>query len=108
MPLPLSALRARLASMLRTGGSLEQLASSLEIPPGQLQDTLREQQVSFAQLLDQTREAQALLLLGSSELPLEQVAERIGFSSASALVKAFRRWQDTTPLSYRKERLGRD
>ncbi|MCY1264453.1 HTH-type transcriptional regulator VirS [compost metagenome] len=108
MPLPLSALRARLAGMLRTSVSLEQLAASLEIAPGQLQETLRQQQVSFAQLLDQTREAQALLLLGSSELPLERVAERIGFSSASALVKAFRRWQGTTPLNYRKERLGRE
>ncbi|MNO07310.1 transcriptional activator FtrA [compost metagenome] len=59
-------------------------------------------------MLDQAREGQALLLLGSSELPLELVAERIGFSSASALVKAFRRWQGTTPLNYRKERLGRE
>lgn len=108
LPLPLSALRARLAGMLGDGADLARLARSLEISDEQLQDALRQQHTSFAQLLDQTREARALLLLGSSELPLELVAERIGFSSASALAKAFRRWQDTTPLSYRKQRLGRD
>lgn len=108
MPLPLSALRARLAGMFPASAGADQLAASLKISTEQLQHALRQQQVSFAQLLDQTREAQALLLLDNATLSLEQVAERIGFSSASALTKAFRRWRGTTPLSYRKEHLGHD
>ncbi|WP_404936628.1 hypothetical protein [Pseudomonas aeruginosa] len=34
---------------------------------------------------------------------MEQVAERIGFSSASGLICAFRRLQRKTPSSYRKQ-----
>lgn len=107
LPLPLSALRARLAGMLSGAPNLERLASTLALKPSQLRNGLRQQGLSFAQLLDQAREAQALTLLADPNLGLEQVASRIGFSNASGLVRAFRRWQGTTPLSYRRQLLGK-
>ncbi|MCP1623770.1 AraC family transcriptional regulator [Pseudomonas nitroreducens] len=106
MPLPLSALRARLSEQLTTRHSLETLAGNLGIARAQLDLTLQQHGVSFSQLLDQTREAQALQLLRDPQWPMEQIAERIGFSSASSLVRAFRRWQGMTPLAYRKRELG--
>lgn len=103
LPLPLSALRARLANLLATDVNATRLAENLGLPESQLQQSLRQYGLSFAQLLDQTREAQTLLLLANPGLSLEQIAERVGFRSATSLAKAFRRWQDSTPMSYRRK-----
>ncbi|MFV3415751.1 AraC family transcriptional regulator ligand-binding domain-containing protein [Pseudomonas nitroreducens] len=106
MPLPLSALRARLAEQLSERTSAEQLALCLGIPLGQLTSTLQQHGLSFAQLLDQTREAQVLLLLRAPQWSMQQIAERVGFSGASSLIRAFHRWQNMTPLAYRKLHLA--
>ncbi|PBJ07712.1 helix-turn-helix domain-containing protein [Pseudomonas sp. ACN5] len=106
MPLPASALRARLAEMLTGEPDLELLSRALEISPALLSSNLSQQDLSFNQLLDQAREAQALVLLANPALSLEQVASQLGFSSASSLGRAFRRWQDNTPLNYRRQVLG--
>ncbi|MEN0105489.1 MAG: AraC family transcriptional regulator ligand-binding domain-containing protein [Pseudomonas sp.] len=102
LPLPLSALRGQLANQLQGQPAPERLAQALGLTPALLQDNLRQHGLSFAQLLDQTREAQSLLLLASTSLPLETIATRVGFSSATGLAKAFRRWRATTPMSYRR------
>lgn len=106
MPLPLSALRARLAEHLTEQTAPEQLALLVGIPLAQLTSTLQQHGLSFAQLLDQTREAQALLLLRDPQWSMQQVAERVGFSSTSSLIRAFHRWQNMTPLAYRKLHLA--
>jgi AraC-like DNA-binding protein len=106
LPLPPSALRARLADMLTESPSVEQLAIALDISPALLRRNLSSQGLSFSQLLDQAREAQALVLLANPALSLEQVASKLGFSSASSLVRAFRRWQNNTPVNYRRQVLG--
>lgn len=104
-PLPLSALRARLVDLLPESPNLQRLAAVLQLPEERLQDSLNDQGTSFNQLLDQTRQAQVQHMLAMPSLSIEQVAERVGFSSSSALIRAFRRWTGTTPLNYRK-RLG--
>ncbi|MDG9925115.1 MULTISPECIES: AraC family transcriptional regulator [unclassified Pseudomonas] len=106
MALPLSALRAQLAGLLERDCGAEQLASALGLSPERLHHSLRQHGLTFAQLLDQTREAQTLQLLANPDLALEQIATRVGFSSATSLAKAFRRWQDSTPMRYRRDILG--
>lgn len=102
-PLPLSALRACLAEMLAGEINLQYLADALALPVENVQSSLNQQNTTFAQLLDQTREAQALNLLAMPNLTLDQVASRVGFSTASSLVRALRRWKGVTPMSYRKQ-----
>ncbi|MHA6182371.1 AraC family transcriptional regulator ligand-binding domain-containing protein [Pseudomonas mohnii] len=102
-PLPLSALRACLADMLAGEASLQHLADALGLAIENVQSSLEQQNTTFAQLLDQTREAQTLNLLAMPNLTLDQVASRVGFSTASSLVRALRRWKGVTPLSYRKQ-----
>ena len=46
------------------------------------------------------------LLLAEPGLSLEQVTCKLGLSSTSSLARAFRRWQGTTPLAYRRQVLG--
>ncbi|MGH8345938.1 MAG: helix-turn-helix domain-containing protein [Pseudomonas sp.] len=45
-------------------------------------------------------------MLADQALSLEQVAGRLGFSNTSSLVRAFRRWHNSTPMSYRRQVLG--
>ncbi|WP_050590180.1 AraC family transcriptional regulator [Pseudomonas sp. URMO17WK12:I12] len=102
-PLPLSALRAGLAEILGQEVSAQHLANTLALPVDCVTSSLIAQNTTFAQLLDQTREAQSLNLLAMPDLTLDQIASRAGFSSKSSLIRAFRRWKGTTPLSYRKQ-----
>ncbi|WP_185754772.1 MULTISPECIES: AraC family transcriptional regulator [Pseudomonas] len=106
LPLPPSALRSRLADMLTETPDVQQLATELDICPKLLRRNLTSQGLTFSQLLDQAREAQALVLLANPALSLEQVASKLGFSSTSSLVRAFRRWQNNTPMAYRRQALG--
>ena len=103
LPLPACALRRRLADMLPCSPNLETLADAIGLAPDQLQASLRYQKLSFAKLLDQAREAQALHLLLDPTLTLEQIANRTGFSKPSGFNRAFRRWRAITPLSYRNQ-----
>jgi len=52
--------------------------------------------------LDAQRVLEARRLLESTELPVEQVAQRCGFGTASALRGHFRRATATTPTAYRR------
>lgn len=105
LALPLTALHARLAEMLTDAPKIEELAQALDISAQVLRHNLSEQGLTFSQLLDQAREAHALVLLANPNLSLDQVASKLGFSSASSLVRAFRRWQHNTPLKYRRQLL---
>ncbi|WP_170930029.1 MULTISPECIES: AraC family transcriptional regulator [unclassified Pseudomonas] len=102
-PVPLSALRAGLAEILGQEVSPQHLADALTLPFECVNLSLAQQKTTFAKLLDQTRETQTLNLLALPDLTLDQVASRVGFSSKSSLIRAFRRWKGITPLSYRKQ-----
>jgi AraC-like DNA-binding protein len=104
--LPLGALKARMADYLNESLSAEQFAEVLGVSADCLQRSLREQQVSFAQLLNQTRQAQTLQLLAMPDLTLDQISSRVGFRNTSSLIRAFRRWHGVTPLQYRKQSLA--
>ncbi|TDF86257.1 AraC family transcriptional regulator [Pseudomonas sp. H9] len=103
MPLPLGSLRAQLAGMLMNNPTLAGLAAYLGLSDRQLQGMLRKQQMTFSTLLDQTREAQVLVMLSIPELSLKEIAQRVGFSKADHLIRAFRRWQGMPPQKYRQQ-----
>jgi AraC-like DNA-binding protein len=84
--------------------SLEQVAMLVHLSPRTLKRRLAAQGVSFSALLDRERREKALVLLRSSRLGIDVVAERLDYSSASTFVRAFHRWTGTTPAAYRRER----
>jgi AraC-like DNA-binding protein len=84
--------------------SLEQVATLVHLSPRTLKRRLAAQGVSFSALLDRERREKALVLLRSSRLGIDMVAERLDYSSASTFVRAFHRWTGTTPAAYRRER----
>lgn len=81
---------------------LEQLARRLNCSPQTLRRRLREQGSSFQTIKDQLRRDRAIYLLGRPELSIQDIAEQLGFSEASAFHRAFRKWTRLTPGAYRE------
>jgi AraC-like DNA-binding protein len=82
--------------------SLEEVAAHVHMSARTLKRRLAAQGVTFSTLVDRARRERALALLQSSRLPIEDVAERLDYATASTFVRAFHRWTGTTPAAYRR------
>jgi AraC-like DNA-binding protein len=86
--------------------TLEDVAELLHVSNRTFKRRLSAQGVSFSELVDRQRRLRALALLESSRLSIEEIAHRLDYSTASTFVRAFRRWTNTTPTAYRRDRVG--
>jgi AraC-like DNA-binding protein len=95
--------RTAIAHALRNGGAdLGAVGRRLGVRPRSLQHLLRKDGATFAELLDEERKLRAReLLLGPDAL--DAVAYRLGYQSAAAFIRAFRRWSGQTPTQYRRD-----
>ena len=83
--------------------SLVAAARALAVSPRTLQARLAQEGTSFAALVDGLRRERALALLSQPDLAVTAIAARLGFSTPSALTRAFRRWTGMAPSDYRRE-----
>jgi AraC-like DNA-binding protein len=81
--------------------TLEQMAQSEHVSPRTLIRHLRDEGVSYQQLLDGVREELACWLLVQTPLSVEAIAERLGYQDTSNFSRTFRRWLGTTPRAFR-------
>jgi AraC-like DNA-binding protein len=92
----------------RDGGggvsSLGQVADGMAVSPRTLKRMLAAQGTSFSTLLDRERREKAVFLLEASRVPLEQIAERLGYSTSSNFGRAFHQWTGMAPGAYRRAR----
>jgi AraC-like DNA-binding protein len=97
-------LSARVRSLMlrREGGyrSLDDLAKESHTSVRTLERRLRAQGTSYSELLEQARRSAALELL-RTELAVEAIAARLGYSDAANFTRAFRRWTGQTPRAHR-------
>lgn len=63
---------------------------------------LAEHGVNFQTLAEETRRELALSMLRDETCPLSEIAFLTGFSEQSAFNRAFKRWTNETPASYRR------
>jgi AraC-like DNA-binding protein len=87
-------------------GSVEPVARSLGLEARTLQRRLREVDTSYRDLHERYRQTQAARLLEESELPPKEIAHRLGYANSSSFIRAFRRWTQTTPARFRKDKGG--
>ena len=86
---------------------VRRIAEQAELGLEPMRRKLARQGTPLTTMLDQTRFRLAREALQSSNETVRQVSERLGFSEASAFVRAFRRWEGRTPGSYRRSaRMG--
>lgn len=113
-----SSLTDRIRRLLRKrlGGdlpSLEEVGETLAVTPQTLRRRLRDEGRGFQQIKDELRRDAAIEYLLHTQLPLLEIANRVGFSEASTFHRAFKQWTGVAPGEYRlshgpgEERVGR-
>lgn len=83
--------------------SMDQLAAMLGIHRRTLDRHLQAHDVQYGELLESVRQDVARQLLRDTQLPVQQVADALRFSSAANFATAFRRWTGVTPSEYRRQ-----
>jgi AraC-like DNA-binding protein len=66
-----------------------------------LQRRLGGEKTTYMEVIDKVRCRAAMSHMRDSELTINQIAERLGYSENSSFTRAFRRWTGTTPTEYR-------
>lgn len=94
--------RTWLETRLQSDPDIDTTAEALGYSRRTLTRRLREEATSFLQIKDQLRRALALQLLIATHLPVEVIADRVGFADLTTFHRAFKKWTGTTPLAYRR------
>ena len=98
---PVERVRATVSRLLEgRAPSIAQVARALSMSERSLQRQLAAAGTSYRVLLDGVRHTSICRALAAGETGLSALAERVGFSGAAALHRAFRRWEGITPRGY--------
>lgn len=92
-------LRAPVEHML----SIDRVAAQFHVSPRTLQRHLAAEGTSFRQIVDAARKDLALRLVREGILSLAQIADSLGFRSASAFSQSFKRWHGVSPSAMREQ-----
>ncbi|MFD2470165.1 AraC family transcriptional regulator [Amycolatopsis silviterrae] len=79
----------------------DDIADRLGISTQHLRRLLRAEHTSIGQIRDAVRRDTAIASLSRGDESIEKLAQRLGFSEASAFRRAFRRWTGQSPGDYR-------
>ena len=82
-------------------GSASNVAQKLAISRRTLSRKLRDEDVAFAEILEDTRVALAKRYLAERDLPVSQIAWLLGYGEVSSFTHAFKRWTGMTPRQFR-------
>lgn len=82
--------------------TLEEAAMALAMSTRSLQRKLRDEGITYQQIVDDVRSRMATQHLSKPGTTAAEVAFLLGFSEPSAFARAFRRWTGTTPGSVRR------
>ncbi|WP_104027057.1 AraC family transcriptional regulator [Vibrio jasicida] len=83
--------------------SIEQLSSELGMSSRTLRRHLKSEETSYQQILDHVRFHLARHYLASTQMSVEEISERIGFSDSANFRCAFRKWSGDSPRQYRRQ-----
>ena len=81
---------------------LEEASAYLGLTQQTLRRRLRQEGYTFIQLKADTRRDVAIYYIKQSDLSVEEIAMKLGFSDASTFIRSFKKWAGVTPLVYRK------
>ena len=99
-------LQVRRVLAKRVGGgdtTIDSVAKELATSPRTLQRRLARGNMSFQDLLEQTRQEAAERYLRNLSLSIAEVSYLLGYSEPSALHRAFKRWRGLTPQAFREQ-----
>ena len=94
--------RAAVLEQLSSGeGTEEEVAKQLHMSPRTLQRKLAEANMTYLQLLDDTRKDLALRYIEDPRRSVTDITFSLGFSQPSAFTRAFKRWTGLSPTDHR-------
>jgi AraC-like DNA-binding protein len=82
--------------------SIHSVAAIFGVHRRTLDRMLERHGVHFSKLLESVQSDVACQLLRDTEMPMQQIAESLRYSSAANFATAFRRWTGVTPTKYRR------
>jgi AraC-like DNA-binding protein len=94
--------REIILARLEQPASFELAASKLKMSTRTLRRKLELEGTSFRELVDELRAQVAIRYVRDTDLTVEDVAFRLGFSDAAAFRHAFRRWTNGSPQGFRR------
>ncbi|KUF10809.1 AraC family transcriptional regulator [Pseudoponticoccus marisrubri] len=99
-----AAVETRMLADLHEGTlSMDRIARDLGMSRQTLYRRLKDEGVTFAQVHDDLRRRMAMDYLGARKVSVGETAYLLGFSEASAFVRAFRRWTGVSPTAWRAD-----
>ena len=81
---------------------LSEVAARLQLPSWTLRRKLAEEGTQFRTILNDTRRDLAMAYIRDTELAFGEIAYLLGFASAEAFQRAFKRWNQQTPGEFRR------
>jgi AraC-like DNA-binding protein len=88
---------------LQLGGTdPARVAQRLGMTLRSLQRRLQASSLSLSRLIDEARREEACAALRRGDVPIKDLAHRLGFSEPSAFHRAFKRWTGMTPAQFRE------
>lgn len=81
---------------------LEEVAARLKLPTWTLRRKLADEGTRFRDILNDTRRDLAMTYIRDTELAFGEIAYLLGFASAEAFQRAFKRWSGQTPGEFRR------
>jgi len=81
--------------------SLEKIAEAHFITARTMRRKLKEQGVTFQQLVNEEQSKKARHYLSTTDLSIEQISTRLGYSESASFIHAFKRWTGKTPKTFR-------
>lgn len=81
---------------------LQEVATRLQMPTWTLRRKLAEEGTQFRAILNETRHDLAVAYIRDTELAFGEIAYLLGFASAEAFQRAFKRWNQQTPGEFRR------
>jgi AraC-like DNA-binding protein len=92
-----------IARDLPHGSHIDKVASDLNMSSRTLRRRLAEHDMTFDALQEQVRRARAMSLLNNPDMPIERIAEELGYSDVRGFRRAFKRWTGLSPSACRDE-----
>jgi len=80
-----------------------EIASELGLSLRTFHRRLADDGQSYQSIVDNMRQSLATELLENTNMGIDQIAERVGFSDATSFRKAFRKWTDRSPSDFRRD-----
>jgi AraC-like DNA-binding protein len=80
--------------------TLDAVAANFNLSSRSLQRKLKEEGVTYQQIVEEVRRKLAINYL-TSNYSIKDISHILGYNEQSAFVRAFKRWTKKTPMEYR-------